>query len=602
MSQTGGPKVMSISRRVLIGFGALLAVSVCTSGVVYVLSHQAKSDTVHYEQRVSAYHSAVQNLKTDFYNYDDQMNMYVAVLVGDPGQASLSESTYQQAFAARQTLSADLASARRLAPSSQAQATLTRIAADVASYNGFSDQTRAAAGRGATAEALRIQTVGNLQPSNDLMAALQQAESQSSVLAAQALNQVRSQQSIVEWLALIAIALTVTMIAALGALMLVFVFRPLLVLREGIRRAASPDRDRGDRLTVERRDEIGLVAEAFNQLLASLEVREEEVARAQVESEQFLKDRFAGQQEMQRALRRRAQEMIDDTAQTVSRELGEVLQQMAAVRDTTGTIDRQVNMVDDLTHGAVRRAAQMNEVLATFDDSLNRVSAMTKLIADVSNQTRLLALNATIEAARAGEAGHGFTVVANEVKELAAATSASNDQISATVSTLSADARNIVEAIAAVSSSISGVNDSTAALSEIAANQLDRVSQLDRVLADTRDRLMNMTSLTEKLERRVHERTAVVGPATIVSTNGRVRAEMRNISEGGMTVVVPGGEDVPEDGAVVEFELFDRRYTEQFHLVRRSGNQCGLQFVMAGVELTSAIRSLLEASSELAGV
>ncbi len=593
---------MSISRRILIGFGALLAVSVCTSGVVYVLSHQAKSDTVHYEQRVSAYHSAVQNLKTDFYNYDDQMNMYVAVLVGDPGQASLSESTYQQAFTARQTLSGDLVAARRLAPSPQAQATLTRIAADVASYNGFSDQTRAAAGRGAAAEALRIQTVGNLQPSNDLMAALQQAESQSSVLASQALNQVRSQQSIVEWLALIAIALTVTMIAALGALMLVFVFRPLLVLREGIRRAASPERDRGDRLTVERHDEIGLVAEAFNQLLASLEVREEEVARVQVESEQFLKDRFAGQQEMQRALRRRAQEMIDDTAQTVSRELGEVLQQMAAVRDTTGTIDRQVSMVDDLTHGAVRRAAQMNEVLATFDDSLNRVSAMTKLIADVSNQTRLLALNATIEAARAGEAGHGFTVVANEVKELAAATSASNDQISATVSTLSADARNIVEAIAAVSSSISGVNDSTAALSEIAANQLDRVSQLDRVLADTRDRLMNMTSLTEKLERRVHERTAFVAPAAIVTTNSRIRAEMRNISEGGMTLVVPGGEEVPEDGAVVEFELLDRRYTEEFHLVRRSGNECGLQFVMAGVELTCAIRSLLEASSELVGV
>ncbi len=593
---------MSISRRILIGFGALLAVSVCTSGVVYVLSHQARSDTVHYEQRVSAYHSAVQNLKTDFYNYDDQMNMYVAVLVGDPGQASLSESTYQQAFTARQTLSGDLVAARRLAPSPQAQATLTRIAADVASYNGFSDQTRAAAGRGAAAEALRIQTVGNLQPSNDLMAALQQAESQSSVLASQALNQVRSQQSIVEWLALIAIALTVTMIAALGALMLVFVFRPLLVLREGIRRAASPERDRGDRLTVERHDEIGLVAEAFNQLLASLEVREEEVARVQVESEQFLKDRFAGQQEMQRALRRRAQEMIDDTAQTVSRELGEVLQQMAAVRDTTGTIDRQVSMVDDLTHGAVRRAAQMNEVLATFDDSLNRVSAMTKLIADVSNQTRLLALNATIEAARAGEAGHGFTVVANEVKELAAATSASNDQISATVSTLSADARNIVEAIAAVSSSISGVNDSTAALSEIAANQLDRVSQLDRVLADTRDRLMNMTSLTEKLERRVHERTAFVAPAAIVTTNSRIRAEMRNISEGGMTLVVPGGEEVPEDGAVVEFELLDRRYTEEFHLVRRSGNECGLQFVMAGVELTCAIRSLLEASSELVGV
>ena len=64
-------------------------------------------------------------------------------------------------------------------------------------------------------------------------------------------------------------------------------------------------------------------------------------------------------------------------------------------------------------------------------EASREIQKVVDLISSIAGQTHLLALNATIEAARAGEAGLGFTVVAGEVKELAAQTSTATDNVTA---------------------------------------------------------------------------------------------------------------------------------------------------------------------------
>jgi hemerythrin-like metal-binding protein len=83
--------------------------------------------------------------------------------------------------------------------------------------------------------------------------------------------------------------------------------------------------------------------------------------------------------------------------------------------DTSHLIVQQQSTLQE-TSQSLHHAIQATEALLV---SGREIAGLAASIQDVAKRTRLLALNASIEAVRAGRAGAGFSVVAQEVKELA---------------------------------------------------------------------------------------------------------------------------------------------------------------------------------------
>lgn len=81
------------------------------------------------------------------------------------------------------------------------------------------------------------------------------------------------------------------------------------------------------------------------------------------------------------------------------------------------------DLVDRATGYAAEADTKMEQLVTAtrnIDQSSAQIGSIIKTIEDIAFQTNILALNAAVEAARAGDAGKGFSVVSDEVRNLAA--------------------------------------------------------------------------------------------------------------------------------------------------------------------------------------
>jgi uncharacterized protein YoxC len=93
------------------------------------------------------------------------------------------------------------------------------------------------------------------------------------------------------------------------------------------------------------------------------------------------------------------------------------------IGDVTATIQDMAKSISGLAEGMTYISKKASEVT----DSVDTIEEVSNVVKGIADQSNLLGLNAAIESARAGEHGRGFSVVADEIRKMAAG---SKDQVS----------------------------------------------------------------------------------------------------------------------------------------------------------------------------
>ena len=327
------------------------------------------------------------------------------------------------------------------------------------------------------------------------------------------------------------VGLTLVLLLLFSALLIAtfnYLFADLGRVSKALANIAHGEGDLTVQIATRSQDEVGQLAQSFNQFVARLhgivsrlrDVTTELAAqsRAQAQGAESRSERVRQQQDEIVMVATAVTEMASATqeiagnAEFAATTSGDAVRLAVAGQSQVGQSQRSIT-------GLADEVADASQTIHELDTHAQKISGILATISGIAEQTNLLALNAAIEAARAGEQGRGFAVVADEVRVLSRRTHDSTAEIQQMIEALQQTTRRAVsgmessrqlagtsvEDAEAANLSLGQINEAIGAISDMATQIAAAAEEQTSVTGEISRNTENIRHVSQDLAEQARE-------------------------------------------------------------------------------------------------